>query len=259
MKSIEVKSIDGMPGREIKAGEPFSFSCHPGVSCFNKCCRNLNLFLYPYDVVRLKNHFEITSDEFIDKYVDVVLREGNHFPEVLLKMADNEEKTCPFLTDEGCSVYPDRPDACRTFPVEHGVEYKNGKVSRTIHFFKPPEFCMGKFEKQTWTLENWAKDQDAVTYNKMTILWGELKGYFAEDPWNGLGPDCQKGKMAFMATYNTDQFRNFLFNSSFLKRYKVKSDLLKKIKRNDAELMKFGFEWTKMVVWGIPTKKIRPR
>ncbi len=40
---------------------------------FSLCCRNLNLFLYPYDVIRLKKGLEITSDQFLDKYVDIVL------------------------------------------------------------------------------------------------------------------------------------------------------------------------------------------
>ncbi|MBW2251758.1 MAG: hypothetical protein JRF60_14315 [Deltaproteobacteria bacterium] len=62
-----------------------------------------------------------------------------------------------------------------------------------------------------------------------------------------------------MATYNIDRFSDFVFNSSFLKRYKVKSALLKKIKTDDTQLMKFGFEWVKLFVWGIRTKNIRPR
>ncbi|MBW2563942.1 MAG: YkgJ family cysteine cluster protein, partial [Deltaproteobacteria bacterium] len=85
------------------------------------------------------------------------------------------------------------------------------------------------------------------------------KRLFQDDPWGSEGPDGPKGKMAFMATYNIDRFSDFVFNSSFLKRYKVKSALLKKIKTDDTQLMKFGFEWVKLFVWGIRTKNIRPR
>ena len=81
---------------------------------------------------------------------------------------------------------------------------------------------------------------------------------FQNDPWGREGPQGTRGKMAFMATYNVDRFRNFIFESSFIKRYKVKTDLLKKIKSDDIALMKFGFEWLKLFVWGIQTKKIRP-
>jgi hypothetical protein len=65
--------------------------------------------------------------------------------------------------------------------------------------------------------------------------------------------------MAFMATYNIDQFRDFLFNSTFLKRYKVKSALLKKIRTDDVALLKFGFDWVKFYIWGIKTKSFRLR
>jgi len=65
--------------------------------------------------------------------------------------------------------------------------------------------------------------------------------------------------MAFMATYNIDRFRDFVFQSSFLKRYKIKSVLLKKLKTDDVHLLKFGFEWVKVFVWGMPSKVIRLR
>ena len=65
--------------------------------------------------------------------------------------------------------------------------------------------------------------------------------------------------MAFMATYNIDRFREFTFNSSFLKRYKVKTALLKQLKAEDEELLKFGFDWVKLFLWNIKTKKIRQR
>jgi hypothetical protein len=62
-----------------------------------------------------------------------------------------------------------------------------------------------------------------------------------------------------MATYNMDEFREFLQSSSFLNRYKVKKDLLNRIRRDDTALLRFGMDWVKLFVWGIPSKKIRPR
>ena len=91
---------------------------------------------------------------------------------------------------------------------------------------------------------------------------GQLKrmqALFQSNPWAGEGPGCQRAKMAFMATYNMDPFRQFVFHSSFLQRYKVKRDLLKKIESDEVSLMLFGFEWVKFFVWGIKSKKIRPR
>ena len=260
MKNIDIDDIDNLPGMRIKKGETFCFRCHPGVSCFNRCCRNLNLFLYPYDVVRLKQCLGITSDEFLDEYVDIVLRPSNFFPEVLLRMSSTPEKTCPFLTDSGCSVYPDRPDTCRTFPIEQGALYdaQNNKDT-PVYFFRPPDFCRGQDEDREWTLSEWTRDQDAERFHKMTMRWAEVKRLFQDDPWGLEGPEGSKAKMAFMAAYNVDRFRDFIFQSSFLKRYKVKSTLLKKLKIDDVQLLKFGFEWVKLFIWGIKSKNIRIR
>jgi Fe-S-cluster containining protein len=258
MKYIDIDDIDKLPGRRLVTGDTFNFRCHPKIACFNRCCRNLNLFLYPYDVVRLKKRLKMTSDRFLEKHVDIVLRPSNYFPEVLLKMSDNPEKTCHFLKPPGCSVYPDRPDTCRTFPVEQGIFYDvEHDKAETIHFFRPPDFCLGQHEKKVWTIHTWSKDQDAVLYNEMTARWSALKRLFQTDPWGSEGAEGPKAKMAFMATYNMDQFRDFLFKSTFLKRYKVTSKVLKRIRSNDAELMKFGFEWVKFYVWGIQPKDFR--
>ena len=261
----QLKYIDGDAHKDLlekalKKDERFAFRCHAGLKCFTKCCRNLNLFLYPYDVLRLKNRLNISSDQFLGSYVDIVLRESNFFPDVLLRMSENEEKTCPFLDGSGCTVYPDRPDTCRTFPLEQGILFQEASRKTTdVYFFRPPDFCLGQHESQEWTTESWAEDQEAVDYHQMTAKWSEVKALFHVDPWGPEGPHGSKGKMAFMATYNLDRFREFILHSTFLKRYKVKSDVLKKIKTDDGALMKFGFGWVKLFVWGIQQPYLKKR
>jgi uncharacterized protein len=259
MRRIESEEIERLPGQRIQIDAPFTFGCHPRIGCFNLCCRNLNLFLYPYDVIRLKNHLNISSDIFIEEYVDVIMREGNYFPDVLLRMKDDDVKSCPFVRPTGCLVYPDRPDTCRTFPLELGLLYNadQGK-NEMVCFYRPPSFCLGPNEPSRWTFRSWEKDQGAQIYHRMTVIWSEIKKLFVENPWgaNSNSMDDPKAKMAFMAVYNIDKFREFVFNSSFLKRYKIKSNVLAKIKKNDVELMLFGFTWIKLFLFGIPTSEI---
>ena len=189
-----------------------------------------------------------------------IAEQYKHLEDVLLRMAENEERTCPFLNESGCTVYPDRPDTCRTFPLEQGILFQGPAGKATdVYFFKPPDFCLGQHEPQEWTSESWAQDQGAVFYHKMTAKWAEVKALFHSDPWGQEGPYGPKGKMVFMATYNLDKFRDFVFQSTFLKRYKVKSNVLKKIKTDDVALMKFGFAWIKFFVWGIKTPHLKLR
>lgn len=260
MKTIDPDHIESIPGRQLKPDDTFSFRCHSGLDCFNQCCRNLNLFLYPYDVLRLRNRIGITSDQFLDRYSDIVLRPSGFFPEVLLRMADNSEKTCPYLTSSGCSVYPDRPDTCRSFPVENGLLFDAAtKSTRPVYFFRPPDFCQGQYESDIWTPKTWAQDQEAITYNKWTARWAEIRGRFQLNPYGNEKPDGPKGKMTFMAAYNIDRFREFVFESSFLKRYKVKNAVLKKMKAEDEALLLFAFDWINFFLWGIKTKQFHLR
>jgi len=87
----------------------------------------------------------------------------------------------------------------------------------------------------------------------------ELKRLFQTDPWGTEGPQGPRARMAFMATYNIDRFREFVINSSFLKRYKVKSVILKKIKNDDDRLLTFGFDWIKFYLWGIKSTSFKER
>jgi Fe-S-cluster containining protein len=260
MRSISKNDLDKIPGKQLKANEIFTFRCHSGLACFNRCCHNLNLFLYPYDVLRLKNAIGLDSDTFLDRYVDIVLRDGNYFPDVLLKMSEDQQRSCCYLTPKGCKVYLDRPDACRSFPIEKGMIPTSKKASpQLVYFFRSPDFCMGDRESCEHTPQSWTHDQKAETYEEMTILWAKLKQRFTTDPWGGQGPNCSKGKMAFMAVYNLDRFRQFIFKSSFLTRYKVKNAILKKIQTDDRQLLLFAFDWIKLFVWSQPSKMIRPR
>ena len=260
MKRVDAHDIDRVPGRRLQAGEAFRFRCHPGIACFNRCCRNLNLFLYPYDVVRLKNRLGISSDEFLERHVDVVLRPGSHFPDVLLRMTETAGRTCPFLSESGCTVYLDRPDTCRTFPLEQGLLHDAASgCDQAVFFFRPPDFCLGAHEQAEWTVPEWVDDQDAAEHHRLTGRWAEVRRRFERDPWGAEGAEGRRARMAFMAAYNVDRFREFVFESSFLKRFKIRPELLARVKRDETELMLLGFDWIQLFVWGIPSGRIKPR
>lgn len=53
-----------------------------------------------------------------------------------------------------------------------------------------------------------------------------------------------------MACFNVDEFKNFIFESTFLSRFDLPSERIKKLKASDVELMKFGFDWTMFFLAG---------
>lgn len=70
----EIQDDDlGAPGnpvipRTFDETKVIQFQCRKGISCWNKCCSNIDITLTPYDILRLKNRLEIGSGEFLQKY-----------------------------------------------------------------------------------------------------------------------------------------------------------------------------------------------
>jgi hypothetical protein len=50
-------------------------------------------------------------------------------------------------------------------------------------------------------------------------------------------------QMFFMASYDIDRFRKFVFESSFLQRYPVDDATLAALRSDDVALLEFGLKW----------------
>lgn len=245
-------------GRTVVDSKPFRFHCHSQVTCFTNCCRKLELYLYPYDILRLKNCLGIRSAEFMHTYTRVASGSHPFFPAVMLNMRDNSEQTCPFLGEKGCSVYRDRPSACRTYPLERGVECQPGSGKLVAHYFMTHHaYCKGHNEDNTYTVKQWERDQMLHEFNMMNDLWAELDAFFATNPWQGEGNAGPRQQLAFMVCYNLDDFRVYVEQHGLLKAYRLDRDRRRRIERDDAELLRFGFDWLQHVLGERPT--LRPR
>jgi len=237
-------------------GDIFHFSCHRGVSCFTECCAKLRLILTPYDILRMKNRLKLTSDQFLERYTDTILDKNSRFPMVKLRMMSDQKQACPFVTNEGCSIYEDRPEACRLYPVGRASAMVDGEKNARERFFMVAEsHCQGFQEKHAWTLDDWIDHEGVKEYSSMNDQW---LGIITSS--KSLGPKThlpQKLRMFFMASYNLDKFREFLFNSGFFDRFQVDPDLKEKLRSNDTALMLFAFEWLKFSLFGEKTIQIK--
>ena len=86
-------------------------------------------------------------------------------------------------------------------------------------------------------------------YKISTIFRPEIKTLFQTDPWGSEGPTGPRAKMVFMATYNIDKFRRFVFESSFLELYRFEEDLIEKVREDDVALLKLAAKWLKWVLF----------
>ncbi len=225
----------------------FSFSCHSEVACFTKCCQKVDITLFPFDIIRLKNHLKIESEQFIHLHTVLVKGDNPVFPSMMLKLSDEEK--CPFLTEEGCSVYHNRPSACRTYPLERAVDRTQGKGRPDEYYFiTHHDYCLGHKEEKQFTVKEWVRNQRIDEYNTMNDLWSEIDTLFRSNPWKGEGSGGPKQQMAFMVCYDIDSFRKYVNSEGVLKRFKLNKDQKRRIQKDDNELQKFGYEWLKLIL-----------
>ncbi len=221
-------------GAVFELEDQFQFQCGKNVSCFNECCRDVTIFLGPYDVLRLRQGLDITAKEFIEKYTSIVGTE-RLIPMIVLRMNEDDEKRCHFVTKEGCSVYRYRPWACRMFPLDVTEEGKSFKT--VIDTIK----CKGLNEELTRPVLEYLNEQGTPKYQVMDDLMGEL---INDERFRAIDVDNEQiQQMIFMALYDLDAFRKFIFESSFLEKFEIEDRRVKRLKRDDDELLRLGYEW----------------
>jgi Fe-S-cluster containining protein len=230
----------------------FTFACAPGVPCFNDCCGDVNIFLTPYDVVRLKNGLGMSSGEFLSRYTVSPFDEDFRYPVILLAMNEDDRKSCPFVGEDGCRVYADRPAACRVYPLGMASpKGGSGSPSEDFYFVFEEGGCRGFEEEKTQTVAEWLADQGIDEYNRMGEYFKELTLHEFFHRGNGLSP--QKAEMFFLACYDLDGFRDFLFESTFFEKFEVDPERRERLAEDDAELLRFGHDWLMFALFGEKT------
>ena len=227
----------------------FKFKCHKDVSCFTQCCRGINIVLTPYDIIKLKNRLQLSSEEFLAIYTEPQLLEKTDLPIITLKLLDDEQQSCPYVREDGCIVYEDRPTTCRYYPLGvASLSYKEGADESGFYFFVNEPHCRGFEEDQTWTVREWREDQGVDIRDELNAEWTDLVVRKRSFPPN-LQLTEQTKKMFFLASYNLDKFREFVFESSFLSLYVVEPELQAEMKKDELALLKFGVRWLKWLLF----------
>jgi Fe-S-cluster containining protein len=227
------------------------FSCHPGISCFTACCADLRLILTPYDILRMKKRLKLPAGEFLRDFTESHEAGESIFPMVRLKMREEEGRHCPLVSPRGCTIYEDRPGACRLYPLGRAAAAGlSGRGEREFYFLVNESHCQGFKEEREWAVEEWIQDQGVGLYNEMNRPWMEI--VTSTNPrLRGLSE--QKLGMFYMVSYNLDRFRDFVFQTKFLKVFDVSPEETEKAATDDAELMKLGMRWLKFALMGEDT------
>ncbi len=255
VEKLQEKIISDYP--RMGPEDTFQFGCHSGVSCFNHCCGDVNIFLSPYDVLRLKNRLDISSTEFLDQYAILPVQKEMRTPVVVLKMNDDESKSCPFMTEKGCGVYSDRPWPCRMYPLGMAAQAdtSDGWQGDRFYFLLKEEGCLGFDESTQWKVQDWLENQGVVEYDEWVEAYKELAIHKFFEDGGTLAPE--KMEMLFTSAYDLDKFRRFVFESTLLERFEVDEDFVEQMRRDDETLLRFAFLWLRFSLFGEPTVKAK--
>lgn len=232
---------------EIARDRPFRFACHPRISCFNECCRGLTLVLTPYDVLGLRRALAMGSEDFIRTRAKVGTAPDTGFPAVRLGMTERLGRPCPFVSEAGCTVYENRPGACRAYPLARATRLDNGgKVVERICLVRE-DHCKGFAEETVWTPESFLADQGLKDYNRSNDRLMEL---MARQKNLGAAIEPKFANMALLSLYQPDRFQAFIRQMGLFERVEVEPERQTGILADEEETLRFGMDWLELVLFG---------
>jgi hypothetical protein len=242
---------------QMSLDDTFKFRCHKGIPCFNQCCKNIDIMLAPYDVLRLKRRLDLSSREFIDRYTRDYKMDSHGMPG--LKLATKEgSQECTYLTPEGCGVYEDRPTACRYYALGLlAMRKTDSPTDEDSYFVVKEDHCLGHFEPKEQTVRDYRREQGIEPYDDANREWRQivLKKRSA-GPTIGK-PSARSFEMFFLASYDIDGFRAFVASAGFDELFELEPALRQEILTDDDKCLQFAFRFLKQVLFGEITLPVR--
>lgn len=219
----------------IDPGDVFFFSCHKDIDCFTHCCRELELALTPYDVLRLRRATGLTSSQLHERYIIEEHGPDATFPEFFLTMVDDGRASCVFVSSQGCSIYQHRPGACRTYPLGRGTTRTAGTVDERFVLLREPH-CRGFREKTEQTAQSFMQSQELQMYNRYNDMLTAITQH--RQIRQGYRLTAAQIKLYRLALYDLDTFRSHLRDGRIASPIAVDSMVFE----DDETLLEFGME-----------------
>jgi len=220
------------------------------VPCFNACCRNIDITLLPYDIARLKRRAGLTSSEWVARYTVPFPMDAHEMPG--LKMATKPGTTeCAFLRADGCSVYADRPSACRYYALgSMGVKPAGGAAVEEVYFVVKEAHCKGHDEPRETTVADYRREQGLEQYDAMNRPWRDIVlKKRSSGPTVGK-PSARSLQLFDMCSYDLDNFRAFIASADFAEVFDLPADELAELLADEDKLLLFAARFLKQVLFG---------
>jgi uncharacterized protein len=133
-------------GFELERSSPFAYACQ---RC-SRCCTGKRIPLDPYEVARIAQRLGLTTTETYARYTT----DGGAL------LAVQAGGACIFVGDDGCSIHPARPLACRLYPLGRRVTAERQERFAAV---VPDAGCEGSYGG-SGTVEDYLRDQGAEPF-----------------------------------------------------------------------------------------------
>jgi Fe-S-cluster containining protein len=232
----------------VELDATFTFACHSDVPCFNECCRDLNQFLTPYDILRLKQHFHLSSSEFLAEYTSHHTGPETGLPVVTIKPVRDSDLPCPFVSPDGCQVYENRPSSCRSYPVVRlaSRSRESGEMGEQYFLLKEAH-CQGFSQQRSITVREWIKQQGLADYNRLNDMLMEIISLKNQHRPGPMGAHAEH--LFYTACYDLDSFRLQVFKNQLIAEEEIEASGLAAAQTDDVALLKLGFNWVKKTLF----------
>ncbi|MCP4748415.1 MAG: YkgJ family cysteine cluster protein [Desulfobacteraceae bacterium] len=233
----------------IATDATFQFHCHRSLACFNSCCRDLNQALTPYDILRLRAHLKLLTTEFLKQYVTIYIGPETNLPIASFRFHDQRNRNCPFVTPEGCSVYPARPASCRIYPLARAlVRSSSGGLPQAHYAIMREPHCTGFGEKKSQTVNQWVRGQGLQAYHEMNdeiIEFISLKNRLIPGPLsNG---QLQLIRLAF---YDLDKLKQLAVCADLNPMTDSLNKLMPHSTDHDPVWLQWSLKWIRFAIFG---------
>lgn len=234
----------------VHPDQQMKFECRPDNSCFNSCCRDLSQALTPYDVLRLKNNLGIPSGQFLREYTSRHMGPESGLPVIEFKANPETGHACPFVRDDGCSVYEDRPGSCRMYPLARAIarSRETGEIKEYFALIEE-DHCKGFENENSQSVREWLSGQDVQRHNENNDKLMELISLK-----NRIMPgmlDPVQADDFYLALYDIDTFKEKVLEGDLLKNINLPESVIEQIQKDDEALLDFGIQWLKYILFGV--------
>ncbi|MEW8505534.1 MAG: YkgJ family cysteine cluster protein [Candidatus Thiodiazotropha sp.] len=240
----------------VEPDAKIGFNCHKDISCFNACCKQADIQLTPYDVLRLKDNLGLSVSDFLKRHTVPFKMDKDGLPGV--KLRTEHEGACMFIDEHGCSVYKDRPTACRYYPIGQMVMREAGSLEDQARYFLiREEYCKGHREVRESSVDDYRKEQEVEIYDQLNRDWLQLM-LMKNSAGPSIGrPSDTSLQFFFMCSYDMDRLRRFVLSDAFKASYDLDEGFYRTMESEDLALMQFGTRLLKQVLFGDVTIPVR--